>query len=268
MKGRLDIVLPEMGLAVSRQKAKELILEGHAEVNGKICLKPSYIVSDDDIIKITGETLKYVGRGGIKLEKIISLCNIDINGKVCMDIGASTGGFTDCMLQNGAKTVYAVDVGSGQLAQKLCGNNRVVNMEKTDIRNVKPSDLPVLPALISTDVSFISLKLILGNVYELLAENGMAAVLIKPQFEAGRENIGKNGIVKSRNVHISVVADILSFAAEIGFALIGICHSPITGSKGNIEYLMCLKKGGEGRTADVKKLVDEAFKTLKTGGKS
>ncbi len=268
MKGRLDIVLPEMGLAASRQKAKELILEGHAEVNGKICLKPSYIVNDDDVIKITGETLKYVGRGGLKLEKIISLCNIDINGKVCMDIGASTGGFTDCMLQNGAQTVYAIDVGSGQLAQKLCIDQRVVNMEKTDIRTVKPSDLPFLPEFISVDVSFISLKLILSHVYELLAENGTAAVLIKPQFEAGRENVGKNGIVKSRNVHVSVVADILSFAAETGFALTGICHSPITGSKGNIEYLMCLKKGGESQTADVKKLVDDAFKNLKSGGKS
>lgn len=184
-----------------------------------------------------------------------------------MDIGASTGGFTDCMLQNGAETVYAVDVGSGQLAKKLCSDSRVVNMEKTDIRNIKASDLKRLPDFISVDVSFISLKLILNCVFSLLTENGTAAVLIKPQFEAGRENIGKNGIVKSKNAHIDVITDIISFAEHVGFLMAGICHSPVTGSKGNIEYLICLKKNGESLTTDVKKLVDNAFETLKTGGK-
>ncbi len=268
MENRLDIVLAERGLASSRQKAKELISGGHAAVNGKICMKPSFKVSDSDTLEIVGETLKYVGRGGLKLEKIVELCSPDINGKVCMDIGASTGGFTDCMLQNGAKLVYAVDVGSGQLAEKLCNDKRVINMEKTDIRNVEPSSLETLPEFISVDVSFISLRLILGCVYSLLADGGMAAVLIKPQFEAGRENVGKNGIVKSRNVHMNILSDITAFAKEKGFALKALCHSPITGSKGNIEYLMCLEKSGDSIVTDLKRLVDDAFNTLKTGGKS
>ncbi|MCM1226876.1 MAG: TlyA family RNA methyltransferase [Clostridium sp.] len=262
MSVRLDVFLYEKGFAPSRQKAKELVLEGHALVNGKLRTKPSYTVDDNDSVEIFGETLKYVGRGGLKLEKIVELCGIDLSGKTCMDIGASTGGFTDCMLQNGAETIYAVDVGSGQLAKKLCGDARVVNMEKTDIRNVKACDLSKLPEFISVDVSFISLKLILKRVFELLDENGTAAVLIKPQFEAGRENIGKNGIVRSKNVHISVVADILSFSERTGFKTIGICHSPITGSKGNIEYLVCLGKHGESVNADVKKIVDDAFEAL------
>lgn len=256
---RLDIMLSEMGLAVSRQKAKEMIVGGHISVNGKICPKPSFSVSSDDDIKIIGETLKYVGRGGLKLERIISICGIELSGMTCMDIGASTGGFTDCMLQNGAGSVYAVDVGSGQLAEKLRNDKRVVNMEKTDIRNVDAASLKRLPDFISVDVSFISLKLILKCVWELLSENGTAAVLIKPQFEAGRENIGKNGIVKSKKIHLNVLTNIISFTEKTGFAIIGICHSPITGSKGNIEYLMCLKKHGVQSNYNLKQLVDDAF---------
>ncbi len=268
MEGRLDIVLHQMNLASSRQKAKELILQGHTEINGKVCLKPSYMVKENDDIKIIGETLKYVGRGGLKLEKIIEICGLDISGKTCMDIGASTGGFTDCMLQNGAEMVYAVDVGSGQLAPKLCDDKRVINMEKTDIRTVKPSDISKLPEFISVDVSFISLKLILDCVYGLLSEDGTAAVLIKPQFEAGRENVGKNGIVKSKKAHINVVSGIIDFVLKIGFSVTGICYSPITGSKGNIEYLMCLNKGSDSLIVDVKQLIDDAFEILKSGGKS
>ncbi len=268
LEGRLDLILSELGFASSRQKAKELILEGHAVVNDKVCMKPSYVVKDSDKIEITGETLKYVGRGGLKLEKIIELCNPELNGKVCMDIGASTGGFTDCMLQNGAKMVYAVDVGSDQLAKKLCDDSRVVNMEKTDIRNVEPDTLKYVPEFISVDVSFISLKLILDCVYKLLSDNGTATVLIKPQFEAGKENVGKNGIVKSRKVHFNVLADITSFALNIGFNITAVCHSPITGAKGNIEYLMCLNKNGENNPVDLKNIVDEAFNTLKNGGKA
>lgn len=268
MEGRLDVVLFETGLASSRQKAKEIVLEGHAAVNGKVCLKPSFAIKEGDKVSIVGETLKYVGRGGLKLEKIIELYNPEIKGRVCMDIGASTGGFTDCMLQNGAEMVYAVDVGSGQLAQKLCEDSRVINMEKTDIRNVETSDLQHLPEFISVDVSFISLKLILDSVYRLLSDNGTAALLIKPQFEAGKENVGKNGIVKSRKVHINVLADVTSFAKEAGFSITAVCYSPITGSKGNIEYLMCLKKSGESIVADLKKIVDDAFNTLKGGGKA
>lgn len=256
---RLDIMLLEMGLAISRQKAKEIIVSGHVSVNGKICLKPSFSVSNKDDIKIVGETLKYVGRGGLKLERIISLCDIELSGMTCMDIGASTGGFTDCMLQNGAELVYAIDVGSGQLAEKLRNDRRVVNMEKTDIRNVDTASLNRLPDFISVDVSFISLKLILGCVWKLLSENGTAAVLIKPQFEAGRENIGKNGVVKSKNVHLNVLTDIISFTEKTGFAITGICHSPITGLKGNIEYLMCLKKYGVEFNYNLKQLVDDAF---------
>ncbi len=268
MKERLDVTMFERGMAASRQKAKEMITEGHVNVNGKTCMKPSFAVDSDADIHIIGETLKYVGRGGLKLESIISLCGISLEGKICMDIGASTGGFTDCMLQNGASAVYAVDVGSGQLAQKLAADSRVINMEKTDIRNISLCDLEKKPEFISADVSFISLKLILRKIYELLADNGVAAVLIKPQFEAGRENIGKNGIVKSRNVHKSVVADIISFSSQLGFSIAGICCSPITGSKGNIEYLMCLKKNGQSINVDVVKLVDDAFNKLKSGGKS
>lgn len=267
MEGRLDAVLPQLGLVPSRKAAKELILQGFAMINGKVCTKPSFAVKDGDDIKVTGGVPKYVGRGGRKLEKIIELCGLKLENCVCMDIGASTGGFTDCMLQNGAQKVYAVDVGSGQLDVSLCCDSRVVNMENTDIRSVRPSDFPVLPGFISADVSFISLRLILERMYELLEPEGFAAVLIKPQFEAGRENIGKNGIVKSVAAHIDVIADIIEFSKKTGFAIKGICYSPITGTKGNIEYLMCLKKGGDSISIDVKKLVDIAFEALKNGGR-
>ena len=181
-----------------------------------------------------------MGRGGLKLEKIIDICRVDLNNKICMDIGASTGGFTDCMLQRGALLVYSVDVGFGQLSEKLRCDERVVNMEKTDIRKVDESDVRPRPQFISVDVSFISLKHVLPCAFRLLDEGGTVAALIKPQFEAGRENIGKNGIVKSRNIHIDVINEIIALISENGFGVIGLCYSPITGSKGNIEYLLSL----------------------------
>lgn len=268
MKERLDVTLLKLGLAESRQKAKELIIGGHAEVNGSICIKPSYEAGEDDDIRIVGNTLRYVGRGGLKLEKAIKEFSISVSDKVCMDIGASTGGFTDCMLQNGADMVYALDVGSGQLAEKLRLNSRVVNMEKTDIRDVKALDKP--PEFISADVSFISLRLILDCIYQLLAKNGTAVALIKPQFEAGRENVGKNGIVKSEKVHIRVIEEMLAAVQRSGFTFAGLCHSPIRGAKGNIEYLIYLKKDGSNRTSDIdiKAVVDKAFEEFKTGGKA
>lgn len=260
---RLDMSLHKMGITSSRQKAKELIKQGHASINGKICYKPSYIVDEGDRVEIIGETLKYVGRGGLKLEKIIDICGIDLNNKICMDIGASTGGFTDCMLQKGAALVYAVDVGSGQLSEKLKHDERVVNMEKTDIRKVDQSTVHRRPQFISIDVSFISLKLVLESAFGLLGEEGTIAALIKPQFEVGRENIGKNGIVKSKNSHISVITEICSFISENGFGITGLCYSPITGSKGNIEYLICMKRGEDNITADIKGMVNEAFSNFK-----
>ena len=257
---RLDISLQKMGLTYSRQKAKELIKQGHISVNGSICFKPSYLIKDGDDIKIIGETLKYVGRGGLKLEKIIDICRVDLNNKICMDIGASTGGFTDCMLQRGALLVYSVDVGFGQLSEKLRCDERVVNMEKTDIRKVDESDVRPRPQFISVDVSFISLKHVLSCAFRLLDEGGTVAALIKPQFEAGRENIGKNGIVKSRNIHIDVINEIIALISENGFGVIGLCYSPITGANGNIEYLICMKKGEDNKKIyDVKKIVSEAF---------
>lgn len=264
---RIDIELVNRQLFQSRQKAKEAVTEGKVTVNGKVCLKPSFDVSENDTIEISDDVLSYVGRGGLKLEKICDKHNVKLEGKVCMDIGASTGGFTDCMLQRGAEYVYAVDVGSGQLAQKLCEDKRVCNMEKTDIRNVLADDLQHEIDFISIDVSFISLKLIFPKASELLNESGSMAVLVKPQFEAGKSNIGKNGIVKSPKVHENVLNDILTFLQGLRLEVIDLDFSPVTGGSGNIEYLLLLKKGDRIFTGDVKKIVNDAFKNFKNGGK-
>ncbi len=265
---RIDVELVNRQLFQSRQKAKEAINEGKVFVNGKVCPKPSADVSDTDEITVSGDVLGFVGRGGLKLEKIADKHKLVFNGKTCMDIGASTGGFTDCMLQRGAEYVYAVDVGSGQLAGKLCDDKRVCNMEKTDIRSVSKNDLERKIDFISIDVSFISLKLILPKAFELLDSGGSMAVLVKPQFEAGKSNIGKNGIVKSPKVHENVLSDIIGFAFQTGFEVTDADFSPVTGGSGNIEYLLLLKKGSGAFTGDIKKLVGEAFRSFKNGGKA
>lgn len=267
MSERLDIVMVKLGLAGSRERAKELIKNSSVTVNGTAASKPSQQVSCSDSIEITGQTLKYVGRGGLKLEKIISGYGINLTDRICMDIGASTGGFTDCMLQNGASKVYAVDVGSGQLAQKLVMDGRVINMEKTDIRKLSSSDFDMLPDFISIDVSFISLKLVLPKAFELLAENGRIAALIKPQFEAGKQNVGKNGIVKSKAVHAAVLSDICGFIRGGGLGIEALCYSPVTGSKGNIEYLVLISPEPDSdKAVDLKLTVQQAFLNFRSGG--
>lgn len=259
---RLDSVLVVMKIVSGRERAKEMIASGVVTVNGKTVKKASFNVSDDDIVECS-EKQKYVGRGALKLEKAAFAFGLSFVGKKCLDIGASTGGFTDFMLQNGAFCVYAADVGSGQLAEKLRIDERVVCMENTDIRSVSPDDIGGEADFICADVSFISLKMILPKLYELLKDGEYGVVLIKPQFEAGRSNIGKNGIVKNRKVHISVLADIDAFAASLGFIPKKYTFSPVKGGSGNIEYLALLQKNaGERHIFDFKDLTDQAFEQL------
>lgn len=239
---RLDVFLTEKRLCKSRSAAQSLINIGGVLVNGKTAAKNSLEVTDADEITIVELKMpKYVGRGGLKLERALELWGFDLSGKLCVDIGASTGGFTDCMLQSGAAEVIAVDVGRGQLAEKLREDSRVISLEQTDIRDFafpegKYADF------IGADVSFISLKLILPHVYRLLKSGGTAVVLIKPQFEVGRQNLNKKGIVRSESARMRSVDNIKEFAAQCGFELIGTEQSPITGGDGNIEYLLALKK--------------------------
>ncbi len=257
---RLDYELTARGILPSRERAKEKIKAGEVQINGKICTKPSYEVSEKDVLEFTGEALKYAGRGGLKLEKAVETFGINLSGKVCIDIGASTGGFTDCMLINGAEKVYAVEVGHGQLIERLVQDSRVINMEKTDIRNVYSEMLDAQPEFACADVSFISLELVLPHIYRLLSENGKVVVLIKPQFEAGKSNIGKKGIVKSPKVHIQVIDKIINFSINIGFSVLGLCSSPIKGGSGNTEYLLYLEKTeGKSITFDIKSIVTEAL---------
>ena len=238
---RLDVYLTENKLCKSRAAAQNLINEGGVLVNGKPAAKNSQEVTEVDSISVNEEKLpKYAGRGGLKLERALERWGIDLSGKLCVDIGASTGGFTDCMLQNGAVRVFAVDVGRDQLDEKLRADDRVISLEQTDIRDFS---LPVeLADFIGTDVSFISLKLILPHIHRLLKSGGGAVALIKPQFEAGQNNLSKKGVVKSPAVRERVVEDIKRFAAECGFTVAGISESPITGGSGNTEYLMYIEK--------------------------
>ena len=241
-KKRLDIVLFERGFAESREKAKALIMSGIVYVNDQKEIKAGRDIKPDDAIEVRGATLKYVSRGGLKLEKAMESFPICLENCICMDIGASTGGFTDCMLQNGAQKVYSVDVGYGQLAWKLRSDERVVNLERTNFRYVTREQIPEEIDFASVDVSFISLKLILPVMYELLKADGEAVCLIKPQFEAGRENVGKKGVVRDPAVHESVIRAIAQFANSQKFEVLGLEHSPVKGPEGNIEYLMYLKK--------------------------
>lgn len=261
---RLDFCLVEKNIIKSRERAKEHIKKGEVTVNGRVVTKPAFEVSEKDEIVFIGEALKYAGRGGLKLEKALKVFGIGLSGRVCMDIGASTGGFTDCMLQNGAALVYAVDVGHGQLDPALDSDSRVLNMEGTNIVSVNKEDLDPAPDFFSADVSFVSLKNIIPKIAELMGESGEAAVLIKPQFEAGRSNIGKNGIVKDRKVHISVLGDIISFCGLNGLSVKGLDYSPVSGGDGNIEYLAHIT-AEKNKTApfDVANIVNTAFSELK-----
>ncbi len=245
-KVRLDNLVVEKGFAPSREKAKAYIMAGQIYADNQKCDKAGMMIDPGKTkIEFRGEGLRYVSRGGLKLEKAMKEWGISIEGKICMDIGASTGGFTDCMLQNGAKKVYAVDVGYGQFAWKLRNDERVVNMERTNIRYVTPEQIGDELDFASIDVSFISLRLVLPVAHSLLAEDGEIAALIKPQFEAGREQVGKKGVVRDEKVHFSVVRNIVDFAQEIGFRVKGLSFSPIKGPEGNIEYLMLLQNNGE-----------------------
>ncbi len=249
-KKRLDIVLFERGFAESREKAKALIMSGIVYVNDQKELKAGRDIKQGDTIEVRGSTLKYVSRGGLKLEKAMQNFPISLSDCICMDIGASTGGFTDCMLQNGAKKVYSIDVGYGQLAWKLRSDARVVNMERTNFRYVTKEQIPEDIDFASVDVSFISLKLILPVMYDLLKSGGEAVCLIKPQFEAGRENVGKKGVVRDPVVHESVIKTIAEFANTQKFEVLGLEHSPVKGPEGNIEYLMYIKKCEDEKISD------------------
>ncbi len=258
---RLDTLMVKKNLVSSRQRAKELIVKEQVIVNDKICSKPSKEFEDEDNIIIQGNQLKYVGRGGLKLEKMICHSTIILKDFICMDIGASTGGFTDCMLQNGAKKVYAVDVGHSQLSEKLKNDNRVINLEKTDIRTLPYENITDVIDFITVDVSFIALHLILKDIFRFLKDNGYAVILIKPQFEAGKENIGKNGIVKSKKVHINVLKNIESEFHKAGFSLEELIVSPIRGGSGNIEYVSLIKKSNvlQSKIFNFYEIVERAF---------
>lgn len=267
MKERLDVLLVNRNLAESREKAKAIIMSGIVYVDGQKEDKAGTMFEDTVSVEVRGHTLAYVSRGGLKLEKAMTHFGVTLNGKICMDVGASTGGFTDCMLQNGAVKVYSVDVGHGQLAWKLRNDERVVCMEKTNIRYVTPEDIPDRIQFASIDVSFISLTKVLGPVKELLTEDGQIVCLIKPQFEAGREKVGKKGVVREKSTHLEVIESVIAFAKSIGFGILNLEFSPIKGPEGNIEYLLYLQNHPEladekGVEINPKTIVEEAHNTL------
>ena len=241
VKKRLDIALVENGDSKSREKAKTLIKEGKVLVNGITQVKPGYIVSDSDIISFCGEQMKYVSRGGYKLEKALDVFNIDLKGCICIDVGASTGGFTDAMLQNGADKVFSVDVGHDQLDESLKKDSRVINLEGINFRNCTNETIDEKVDFASVDVSFISLKLIIPVLKRFIKDNAKAVCLIKPQFEAGKGKVGKNGVVRDPEVHADVIDSILDFAVNEDFDVLGVDFSPIKGPQGNIEYLLCIQ---------------------------
>lgn len=251
MKERLDVLMVQRQLAPSREKAKALIMAGCVLVDGEREDKAGTMFADKVEITVKGNTLKYVSRGGLKLEKAMAQFGITLDDKVCMDIGASTGGFTDCMLQNGAKKVYAVDVGYGQFAWKLRQDPRVVCMEKTNIRYVTPEDIGDALNFASVDVSFISLTKVLGPAKELLKDGGQMVCLIKPQFEAGKDKVGKKGVVRDPAVHKEVIERVILFAKSIGFGILHLDYSPIKGPEGNIEYLVHIVKDAEAESQEV-----------------
>ncbi|MCI8863116.1 MAG: TlyA family RNA methyltransferase [Lachnospiraceae bacterium] len=269
MKTRLDVLLVSLGLAESREKAKAVIMAGNVFVDGQREDKAGSMFEDKARIEVRGHKLPYVSRGGLKLEKAVKSFSLSLEGKLCMDVGSSTGGFTDCMLQNGARKVYAVDVGTNQLAWKLRTDERVVCMEKTNIRYLLPEHIPEPPEFASIDVAFISLTKVLLPVRELLTEDGQVVALIKPQFEAGREKVGKKGVVRDRETHLEVIDQVISYACSVGYRILDLDFSPVRGPEGNIEYLLYLQKAGAGEEvlgcpdgispADI---VSEAHRTL------
>ena len=264
MKKRLDVLLVEQGLADSREKAKAIIMSGIVYVDNNKEDKAGTTFEETARIEVRGNTLKYVSRGGLKLEKAMNNFGVTLEGKVCMDVGASTGGFTDCMLQNGAVKVYSVDVGHGQLAWKLRNDERVVCMEKTNIRYVTPDDIDDVIEFASIDVSFISLTKVLPAVRELMTPDGEIVCLIKPQFEAGREKVGKKGVVRELSTHIEVVQMIVDYARANGFRTLHLSYSPIKGPEGNIEYLLHITKdeNRENEEFDIRALVEESHSAL------
>lgn len=241
-KERLDVLLVKRNLAESREKAKAYIMAGNVFVDGVREDKAGSSFEEAVQIEVKGLAMKYVSRGGFKLEKAVEQFGVRLQGKTCMDVGSSTGGFTDCMLQNGAVKVFAIDVGTNQLAWKLRTEERVISMEKTNIRYVTPEDIGQPVEFVSIDVAFISLSKVLAPVYDLMAENAEIVCLIKPQFEAGREKVGKKGVVRDKKVHEEVIVAVTSMAAETGFELLRLDYSPIKGPEGNIEYLLYAKK--------------------------
>ena len=264
-KERLDVLLVKKGLASSREKAKAIIMSGIVFVDGQREDKAGSTFDEKQEIIVKGKTLKYVSRGGLKLEKAMKNFDIVLKDKVCMDVGASTGGFTDCMLQNGAVKVYSVDVGYGQFAWKLRNDPRVVCMEKTNIRYVTPEDIADVLDFASVDVSFISLTKVLVPARELLRDGGRMVCLIKPQFEAGREKVGKKGVVRDKAVHEEVIHKVIDHAVEIGFHILNLEYSPIKGPEGNIEYLVYIRKEAEGsreESVDVHAVVEAAHGEL------
>ena len=267
MKERLDVLLVNRNLAVSREKAKAIIMSGIVYVEGQKEDKAGSMFDDAAAIEVRGSGLKYVSRGGLKLEKAMKEFGVRLEGRICMDIGSSTGGFTDCMLQNGAVKVYAVDVGHGQLDWKLRQDARVVCMEKTNIRYVTPEQIEDILQFASVDVSFISLTKVLGPVKALLADDAQMVCLIKPQFEAGREKVGKKGVVREKSTHLEVIEKVMTFAADLGFSVLNLSYSPIKGPEGNIEYLLYLQNQSEtAQTAalpvDAGAIVEEAHNSL------
>ncbi|MBO4280702.1 MAG: TlyA family RNA methyltransferase [Lachnospiraceae bacterium] len=263
MKERLDVFLTKQGLFDSREKARNRILSGEVTVNGTPVTKPGTMVSETDGITITGEGMRYVSRAGDKLKKVLDTFGVGLTGLTCIDAGASTGGFTDCMLQSGAAKVFAIDVGTDQLHESLRRNPKVVSMEQTDIRDVTPGLLGTEADFLAADVSFVSLTKVLPAMVGLVKDGGRIACLIKPQFEAGREWIGKNGIVKDKKVHKNVIQNVLTFAEGLGIRIEGLTWSPIQGGSGNTEYLFLGTKGGDGTgagfRADAERIVNEAF---------
>lgn len=266
-KKRLDVLLCDRGLADSRQKAQAVIMAGDVFVDGQRASKAGLSVEEDAGLEVRGNTLRYVSRGGLKLEKAMACFPISLEGKVAADIGASTGGFTDCMLQSGAARVYAVDVGYGQLAWSLRSDPRVICLERTNARYLSREQVPEALDFASVDVSFISLRLILPALRPLLTQRGEVICLVKPQFEAGRELVGKKGVVRDPAVHLSVLEQFLRHAEQADFSVKGITFSPIRGPEGNIEYLGYLSAGGgEGWDGDLKELVRQSHQALEVGG--
>lgn len=258
MKTRLDVLMVQRGLAESREKAKAVIMSGNVFVDGQREDKAGASFGEKAVIEVKGNPLKYVSRGGLKLEKAMEQFDVSLTGRICMDVGSSTGGFTDCMLQNGAQKVYAVDVGPNQLAWKLRQDSRVVVMEKTNIRYVTREQIAEPVEFASIDVAFISLTKVLKPVKELLTPNGQIVALIKPQFEAGREQVGKKGVVRDKKVHLEVIEQVLAHAESIGFTVLNLDYSPIKGPEGNIEYLAHLKNQEEGTVREQDVTVDAA----------